>query len=499
MNEKSIEMPNKNASISFKFLFTIIALLILFNFSLPNISLAGEVTIQWDPSDQATGYKLHYGIQSQSYDSIVDVGLQQQYTVVGLNDDQRYYFAVTAYNEYGESNFSEELLYEPILNSVNQPPIADAGPDQTVNELTEVTLNGSNSTDPDNGISTYFWEQIEGPIVELTNQSEEVTTFTAPDIGSTGEALLFRLTVTDYGQLVSSDTCVVNVSSVNNPPTADAGPDITVSEGELVVLDASNSTDQDDGISSYQWTQIDGTPVTLSFTDPIRPTFTSPDVDSNGESLHFQLTVTDVGGLQTQDMCIVNVSWINEPPKADAGPDQIVQEGNSVTLDGSKSADPDDGVAACQWTQTSGPPVYLSSPAVYQPTFIAPEGLAEETNLTFNLTISDNGGLQSQDSCTVTVNTISNDNSDTVQIIDAFYNESRKKLHVTATSDAPAKSVQLSVWAEIDGKSVNLGELRYSSKRKLYRKSFNRIKSKPDNITVISSGGGSETQPCSIQ
>jgi len=119
--------------------------------------------------------------------------------------------------------------------------------------------------------------------------------------------------------------------------------------------------------------------------------------------------------------------------------------------------------------------------------------------LTFNLTISDYGGLQSQDSSTVTVNSVSNENSDTVQIIKALYSESRKKLYVKATSDASAKSVQLSVWAEFGGKTVKLGELRYDRKRKLYRKVFRRINSKPDNITVMSSGGGFDTQPCAIR
>jgi len=499
LKKKSIGKPNKNAFISFYFLFIIATLLIVFNISSLGIALAGEVTLQWDSSDQAIGYKLYYGIESQSYDSIIDVGSHLQHAVANLNDDQRYYFAVTAYNEDGESNFSEELVYEPVFNSENQPPTADAGPDQTVKEFAGVLLNGSNSIDPDNGIATYYWEQIEGPFVELTNQWEEVTTFTTPDVGSTGEALIFKLTVMDYGELVSTDTCVVNVSSVNSPPIADAGPDQTVSEGELVVLDASNSSDQDDGINSYQWTQISGTLVELSFTDPIKPTFTSPNVGSAGESLQFQLTVADNGGLQTQDTCIVNASWINDPPTADAGADQVVQDGDFVTLDGSRSTDSDDGVAACQWTQTSGPPVYLSSPAVYQPTFTAPEGIAEGTNLTFNLTISDYGGLQSQDSSTVTVNSVSNENSDTVQIIKALYSESRKKLYVKATSDASAKSVQLSVWAEFGGKTVKLGELRYDRKRKLYRKVFRRINSKPDNITVMSSGGGFDTQPCAIR
>jgi hypothetical protein len=499
MKKKSIRRPSIKAFISSTFLPIIATLLITLYISSPGNVLAGEVTLQWDSSELAIGYKLYYGIESQSYDSMIDVGSHLQHTISNLIDGQRYYFAITAYNDFGESNFSEELVHEMVLNSENQPPTADAGPNQTVNEFAVVTLNGSNSIDPDDGIAAYYWEQMEGPLVELTNQCEEVTTFTAPDVGSTGEALIFRLTVMDYGELVSYDTCVVNVSFVNSPPIADAGPDKTVSEGELVVLDGSNSTDQDDGINSYQWTQISGTPVELSVTDPIKPTFISPNVGSDGESLQFQLTVADNGGLQTQDTCIVNVSWINDPPTADAGPDQIVQEGDFVTLDGSKSTDLDDGVAACQWTQTSGPPVNLSSPAVYQPTFTAPAGITEGINLTFDLTVSDYGGLQSQDSCTVTVDSISNENSDNVQIIEALYQGSKKILDVTATSDAPVKSVLLSVWAEFGEKSVNLGELKYDRKKKLYKKVFRRINSKPINITVISSGGGSDSQACSIR
>ncbi|MGV7225049.1 MAG: PKD domain-containing protein [Nitrospinales bacterium] len=66
-----------------------------------------------------------------------------------------------------------------------------------------------------------------------------------------------------------------------------------------------------------------------------------------------------------------NVSWINEPPIADAGTDQAIKERETVTLDGSGSKDVDDGIASCQWSQNSGPSVSLSSPAVYQPTFTA--------------------------------------------------------------------------------------------------------------------------------
>jgi len=62
-------------------------------------------------------------------------------------------------------------------------------------------------------------------------------------------------------------------------PTADAGPDQTVNEGDTVTLDGSNSSDLDDGIASYLWDQTGGTPVPLSDPTAVQPTFTAPDVD----------------------------------------------------------------------------------------------------------------------------------------------------------------------------------------------------------------------------
>jgi hypothetical protein len=215
-----------------------------------------------------------------------------------------------------------------------------------VDEGVTVTLDGSNSSDPDGDISTYFWEQTGGLSVTLSDSSAAQPTFTAPDVGSGGESLTFQLTVTDSGGLQSTATCIVNVSWINLPPTANAGPNQTVNEGVTVTLDGSNSSDPDGNISSYQWTQISGSSVTLSSSTAAQPTFTAPNVGPSGESLTFQLTVTDSGGLQSTDTCIVNISWINLPPTADAGPDQTVSAGDTVTLDGFNSTDPDDGIAS---------------------------------------------------------------------------------------------------------------------------------------------------------
>jgi len=171
-----------------------------------------------------------------------------------------------------------------------------------------------------------------------------------------------------------------------------------------VILDGSNSTDPDDGIASYLWEQLGGPSVSLSSTTGAQPSFIAPDVGPDGESLTFQLTVTDNGGLQDTDTCIVNVSWENIPPAADAGADQTVSEGTTVTLDGSNSSDPDGSTASYQWTQTVGPSVTLSNSTSAQPTFVPPPVDIGGESLSFLLTVVDNGGLQDTDDAVITIN-----------------------------------------------------------------------------------------------
>jgi len=285
----------------------------------------------------------------------------------------------------------------------NSAPSANAGDDQNVGMGDIVTLDGSNSTDPDDGIAAYLWTQTGGTEVILSNPSTATPTFTAPNVGSSGESLTFQLTVTDTGGLDSIDSCIVNVIVGNQPPTADAGPDQTVVEGITVTLDGSDSTDPDDGIAAYLWTQTGGTTVILSDPAALRPTFTAPDVGEGGESLAFVLTVGDNGGLQDTATVIVNVTWVNQSPTADAGVNLSVIESATVTLNGTNSTDPDDGIAAYLWTQTSGPLVTLSDYTAMQPTFVSPPVDITGTILAFNLTVEDNGGLQAGDTVYVTV------------------------------------------------------------------------------------------------
>lgn len=99
----------------------------------------------------------------------------------------------------------------------NQPPVANASPDQRVNEGDLAALNGSSSFDPDGEIVSYEWgiedSDDEAPPISLSGQNTSIATFTAPMIvGSvSANSYLFELTVTDNDGLMDTATSKIVV------------------------------------------------------------------------------------------------------------------------------------------------------------------------------------------------------------------------------------------------------------------------------------------------
>jgi PKD repeat protein len=95
----------------------------------------------------------------------------------------------------------------------------------------------------------------------------------------------------------------------------------------------------------------------------------------------------------------------NLPPVADAGPDQTVNEGDLVYLDGSESSDPDQDPLTYFWEQdvNDAIQVTLSDPTAVEPSFTAPTGLSQQTALTFNLVVNDGQLDSAVDSVVITV------------------------------------------------------------------------------------------------
>ncbi len=83
-----------------------------------------------------------------------------------------------------------------VLNMADLPPLADAGPDQTVNEGVLVTLDGSGSSDPESVPLIFSWTQTAGPTIALSSSSDVNPTFTAPAVDPQ-IVLTYQLTVSD--------------------------------------------------------------------------------------------------------------------------------------------------------------------------------------------------------------------------------------------------------------------------------------------------------------
>ena len=181
--------------------------------------------------------------------------------------------------------------------TVNDPPDADAGIDQTLETPEDgamVTLDGSGSSDPEGDSLSYSWVQTSGRTLTLSDATAISPTFSYdyPDPLPAEESFSFALTVNDGNQ--NSEIDEVTITVINNQaPTANAGADMgPINSGDVVTLNGGASTDPDGDVLTYAWTQVSGPTVTLSDTTAQSPTFTAPDVE-NLSTLVFELVVND--------------------------------------------------------------------------------------------------------------------------------------------------------------------------------------------------------------
>ena len=320
--------------VSFHFLFFIFALLIMFNIFSPDQALSAVVTVQWDSSDQATGYNLHYGTESRSYDFIEAAGPSLQHTVTDLYDNQKYYFAVTAYNEYGESTFSEELVYETAPNLENQPAVVNAGADQAIT-LPEggVFLDGTVTDDglPNPpGTTTTTWSLVSGPgAVSIDNPAVVDTGVTFPTAGT----YVLHLEAND-GNLSAGDevTIIAYPEMVNQAPGVNAGADQTTTLPDDGVF--LNGTVTDDGLpnppgtTTTTWSQVSG-PATVFFDDTSKADTWVSFPDAGTYVLNLE---ADDGDSIVSDEVAITVNGTNTGPYLEKGVVRDVGNGDWTTV-----------------------------------------------------------------------------------------------------------------------------------------------------------------------
>ena len=372
---------------------------------------SATVTLNGNASSDPNGNALTYSWTQTTGPNVTLNGnttATPTFTAPQLSADTDLVFNLTVTNP-GWSTDTDTVTIT--VNAANVAPVADAGEDITVAEGATVTLNGNASSDPEDETLSYSWTQSAGPDVTVGGNTTATPTFTAPKPLPANTDFVFGLTVTDSGGLTDTDTVTITVRT-NQPPVADAGEDITATSGDRISLDASGSSDPEGGQLKYWWTlhltnlwPRDGGDI-LTGWESATPTFTVPPVANlpvEGRRMTFGLwVIDDHRRLSTFDT--VTVFVVPAPaPTADAGPTQTVDESATVTLNGNASSDPNGNALTYSWTQTTGPNVALNGNTTATPTFTAPQ-LSADTDLVFNLTVTNPGWSTDTDTVTITVN-----------------------------------------------------------------------------------------------
>jgi RHS repeat-associated protein len=268
------------------------------------------------------------------------------------------------------------------ITTSNSRPVADAGLSQTAMVGDEIYLDGSKSTDVDGNLLKQSWSMIsrpEGSTATLTNPNTVRPSFSVDQPGS----YILQLIVKHGLKLSYPDFSVI--STENSPPQAHAGEDQTITVGSVVELNGSHSTDVDGTLLTYRWSILsmpDGSTAALSAPVSVMPSFTA---DQSGTYV-IQLIVND--GTTDSLPDTVAISTENSRPLADAGDDQTMNVGDEVSIDGSRSTDPDGNPLTYRWaiiTKPKGSLARLSDSTSVAPSFIADK----DGTYVLQLTVSD--------------------------------------------------------------------------------------------------------------
>jgi len=331
-------------------------------------------------------------------------------TLPEVDKDTLKYFQVQAYvSGYIPTSFSEGLprdaVFVTILDTSPHPPIAAAGPDQTVNYNDNVNLSAAESSD-DRGIASYHWQQISGPTISINNNHSLNANFTASEVGN----ISVQLTVTDAEELTHSDIIIVHVNELpetelpepeppelSSPPIAKTGSDSSAVSNETVTLSAHLSTD-DVGIIKFQWKQISGIAVELDNANEQMASFTAP---ATTGTLVFSLTVSDIDEQTSEDRITI---VIKEPlpiatAAAAAGIDAFYYPDQVVLLNGSDSFSKAT-ITSYEWVQLLGSPVEITNSSSAKASFTT---LSFNETLQFQLTITDTNGTTATDTVNIEI------------------------------------------------------------------------------------------------
>ena len=386
---------------------------------------SAQAVVGWNAdSGSVAGYKVSYGQASGNYTSSADAGTATSYTIPSLAGPTGY-ITVQAYNSSNVySAYAPELVVEQIT--------ASAGSGGSISPT-----------------GTFFKAYNESQAFTITPSTGYTVSSVLVDGVSVGAVTSYTLSNIEASHTVSATFAAQTATTYNI--TASCGSNGTISpSGTVTVNSQANQTFTITPTSGY--------------------TVSSVMVDGTSAGAVTTYTFTNV----TQSHTISATFVAGDPLVADAGPDQTVSSGATVTLNGSNSSDAGGpGIASYLWTQTGGQHMKLANPNSATTTFRARVWSAQA--LTFQLTVTDANGATATDTCIVNVT----NSGDTAPSVSAGSNQTVSESTIvtlsgsesTGTSSTGSSSAEPSatgasatdlssadsyLWQQVDGPAVNL-------------------------------------------
>ena len=367
-------------------------------------------------------------------------------------------FNLTVTNRLGKNGSDSVDLI--VVLPANNAPTAEAGAYQDLEPGDLVTLNGSNSSDPDPDDSlSYLWYQKNGTPVTLSNYTSITPNFTAPTGNPT--LLVFELTVTDLREDTGTDDVQIAVAA-HDPPKADVGPNdiIAVYYGDRVTLNASNTMYNHTAKLTYIWTKTEGPGGAPDLLDGETADFTVPTLGGDADQptyLTYKLTVSD--GVYTDQKTIYFYIYPESHPTASGYANYYTaKSGQIVTLNGRHSFD-NQGNVTGSWERLNGPIVTLQGSGLVS-NFTAPD-VATKSIVEFLLTVYDNKG--NSDTSKVNVTIVPNQRPTADAGDDRTVRDGTKNIWLTGEGSDPDNDHLYYSWKQLDDENVD--ELPHLGKR----------------------------------
>ncbi|MFU2511754.1 M4 family metallopeptidase [Pseudoalteromonas sp. ASV78] len=202
-------------------------------------------------------------------------------------------FAIVDGSEFdldGKVNGLIEVVAKLAEQSLNKAPILNATIPESVEELTEVVLDATNTVDPDGDNLTFEWH-VEHPQISISKTDTDGKVLL--NVGELTESVvgIVNLTIFDGYEQFSHDY-KIDFLHINQLPSVELNNSTLVVDEATEVVVTATASDKESAALTYTWIQTKGIEVILDGVNTNTLKFTAPDVSQPSE-LAFKVVVSD--------------------------------------------------------------------------------------------------------------------------------------------------------------------------------------------------------------